>query len=158
MGQAGYGELEFQSTLPVKGATRQPDKRESVNTVSIHAPSEGSDPFYCLRTVQSKVSIHAPSEGSDNFCDLLRFLRRVSIHAPSEGSDLRLLLSMTLLMSFQSTLPVKGATSPSAPSCAVAYVSIHAPSEGSDFIIPVCSLTARTFQSTLPVKGATKKR
>jgi len=35
----------------------------------------------------------------------------VSIHAPNEGSDPSLLMSMPVMRSFQSTLPMKGATS-----------------------------------------------
>jgi len=33
--------------------------------VSIHAPSEGSDVYFCAVLGDCGVSIHAPSEGSD---------------------------------------------------------------------------------------------
>ena len=55
------------------------------------------------------ISIHAPREGSDD-----RVLGRykspsISIHAPREGSD-RCLPEQCLAYEFQSTLPVRGAT------------------------------------------------
>ena len=56
---------------------------------------------------------------------------------------------------FQSTLPVGGATcsSGSASSCVV--ISIHAPRGGSDWIPGRTPAFVSTFQSTLPVGGAT---
>jgi len=58
--------------------------------------------------------------------------------------------------SFQSTLPVKGATSLDGDFVMHATVSIHAPSEGSDYIVSESPLLPEMFQSTLPVKGATQ--
>ena len=57
------------------------------------------------------VSIHAPNEGSDEVgADHLRF-GDVSIHAPNEGSDAVTVGVCVAVMVFQSTLPMKGATS-----------------------------------------------
>jgi len=56
----------FQSTLPVKGATpAHLSDEEKAKWVSIHAPSEGSDPNGPPNILIHTVSIHAPSEGSD---------------------------------------------------------------------------------------------
>ena len=44
---------KFQSTLPVKGATVQLARHRAVDPVSIHAPSEGSDP-----NIQVKIKLH----------------------------------------------------------------------------------------------------
>ena len=56
---------QFQSTLPMKGATLRKRVDFLERHVSIHAPNEGSD----LHAVQLQgafiVSIHAPNEGSD---------------------------------------------------------------------------------------------
>jgi len=78
----------------------------------------------------------------------------VSIHAPSEGSDNLPNMQKHGYLLFQSTLPVKGATSASSFWMGVRPVSIHAPSEGSDFAMRFVSARLQ-FQSTLPVKGAT---
>jgi len=56
---------EFQSTLPVKGATLGGTENPPTISVSIHAPSEGSDEKGGKRPQLRFVSIHAPSEGSD---------------------------------------------------------------------------------------------
>ena len=58
----------------------------------------------------------------------------ISIHAPCEGSDGRLYLTIADIMLFQSTLPVKGATTQQ-----------------------MFRFFRTVFQSTLPVKGATRK-
>ena len=57
---------------------------------------------------------------------------------------------------FQSTLPVKGATS-AACKCGFMLMdfSIHAPREGSDMRSALQKRRELIFQSTLPVKGAT---
>ena len=60
--------LPFQSTLPVRGATGLVIERFPAQSISIHAPREGSDfrlhPAFC--TGLFLISIHAPREGSDH--------------------------------------------------------------------------------------------
>ena len=103
--------LRFQSTLPVRGATKTVGSTIAFDVISIHAPRAGSDRLQAHALPQLLISIHAPRAGSD--------LSYISIIG-SRGT-------------FQSTLPVRGAT------------------HDSNFIpsIPV-------FQSTLPVRGATQ--
>ena len=78
----------FQSTLPVRGATRMGYNAIRLLDISIHAPREGSDLFQRQRIVR----------------------RGISIHAPREGSDMLMRLSILRRNGFQSTLPVRGAT------------------------------------------------
>ena len=56
-------------------------------TVSIHAPNEGSDLGQKRIKLRQLVSIHAPNEGSDHDVVNLYAQEIVSIHAPNEGSD-----------------------------------------------------------------------
>ena len=104
--------------------------------VSIQSPREGNDVvdealFFRLQV----VSIHAPREGSDpKFFHVLSVGCRVSIHAPREGSDTGRHPHQLRIRGFQSTPPVRGATS----------------SVGS-------SVTRNLFQSTPPVRGATSQ-
>ena len=57
----------FQSTLPVRGATRTVYQAFRRIVISIHAPREGSDEFNPDRFKPvPKISIHAPREGSDS--------------------------------------------------------------------------------------------
>ena len=59
---------------------------------------------------------------------------------------------------FQSTLPVRGATNSFCGNSGALKISIHAPCEGSD-CPPGCSPAfSPGFQSTLPVRGATHQR
>ena len=146
----------FQSTLPVRGATartrsvcsvwyyfnpRSPcgERRRTVwvqhteIAISIHAPRAGSDPHpgscgYLGRL----ISIHAPRAGSDLMGGFQEADSCISIHAPRAGSDDLALLVQMILIPFQSTLPVRGATKAKFRRTAV-----------------------RAFQSTLPVRGAT---
>ena len=55
----------FQSTLPVRGATRQKTQRAQSRGISIHAPREGSDLLANRVRKPGDISIHAPREGSD---------------------------------------------------------------------------------------------
>ena len=58
-------------------------------------------------------------------------------------------------LSFQSTLPVWGATCGQRRERCAFTISIHAPRVGSDSASLKCQLQATEFQSTLPVWGAT---
>ena len=102
------------------------------------------------------ISIHAPRAGSDGRdCGAGQALERISIHAPRAGSDRRhaqrailrgdfnprspcgerpsyLSRRATPSKSFQSTLPVRGATGLDTPACNAERISIHAPRAGSD--------------------------
>ena len=102
--------MEFQSTRPVKGATRKLAASEHERDVSIHAPREGRDVARGNAKPRTLVSIHAPREGRDDEVESL-FHRELM---------------------FQSTRPVKGATRPRRPHPRPPQVSIHAPREGRD--------------------------
>ena len=105
---------EFQSTLPVRGATAPRVPVDHLQVISIHAPREGSDSWKQLRELRpGDISIHAPREGSDlHLRHAAQDRRDISIHAPREGSDMVLVLWIMRDFSFQSTLPVRGATKP----------------------------------------------
>ena len=79
---------QFQSTLPVWGATRGGDPGRPEPGISIHAPRVGSDHQLKQLLATQVISIHAPRVGSDESTD-------------AETADRQ---------QFQSTLPVWGAT------------------------------------------------
>ena len=78
----------FQSTLPVWGATTCLQESLRLAVISIHAPRVGSD-----------------HDASASFGAL-----KISIHAPRVGSDLYMQTHRGATRTFQSTLPVWGAT------------------------------------------------
>ena len=55
----------FQSTPPIRGATRRPILGSPGYFISIHAPHTGGDASYHAQQAQSGISIHAPHTGGD---------------------------------------------------------------------------------------------
>ena len=55
----------FQSTLPVRGATKKDVIDVYKTQISIHAPRAGSDAVCLIDTSFFFISIHAPRAGSD---------------------------------------------------------------------------------------------
>jgi len=53
----------------MKGATGTEVPLSDPTGVSIHAPNEGSDLYFCVGFLTNGVSIHAPNEGSDLIAD-----------------------------------------------------------------------------------------
>ncbi len=102
--------VEFQSTPPVKAATRTAFWSGEVRVISIHAAREGGDSL--------KTSL---------FRNIL-----ISIHAAREGGDLVKLFYQKKQNIFQSTPPVKAATSEFIATPLLSAISIHAAREGGD--------------------------
>ena len=102
---------KFQSTRPVRGATQRPSRCRHRLTVSIHAPRAGRDMMRSPR---------------------LGIFARFNPRAPC-GARLVTAMVMWSKTTFQSTRPVRGATSSGRPSITLRH----------------------WFQSTRPVRGAT---
>ena len=102
--------LEFQSTLPARGATAHNFFQSSIQGISIHAPRTGSDTNNYTAVALHLISIHAPRTGSDwmdndydqhpehfnprsphgerQWDDINKaYSEYISIHAPRTGSD-----------------------------------------------------------------------
>ena len=127
--------MMFQSTRPVRGATKCP----------WYTPTA------------SQVSIHAPRAGRDNARSELSKPRAVSIHAPRAGRDTALPPANRSFRRFQSTRPVRGATWLSFSSCfGQSGFNPRAPCGARPFSIRLNSISA-LFQSTRPVRGAPPK-
>ena len=147
---------QFQSTLPVWGATcgqrTQPRRRDDFNPRS-PCGERLTEP--ALKLLAVVISIHAPRVGSDLAVDTGVRVSLISIHAPRVGSDTALTSPVSVLSVFQSTLPVWGATHGPADDGALGIISIHAPRVGSDSARHSTMPVPSAFQSTLPVWGAT---
>ena len=105
--------VQFQSTHPVRGATRRISHWRHCQTVSIHAPREGCDSLY-----------HAASRTTARFNPRTPHGVRPPASTQTYQSQL-----------FQSTHPVRGATSFGDGIEVVEVVSIHAPREGCDYAV-----------------------
>ena len=102
--------MQFQSTLPLRGATETEDLKNESNTISIHAPLTGSDLFYSLG-IPSGFHFNPRSP---------------------YGERLATAASRDAAVPFQSTLPLRGATAEDAVPPEPTTISIHAPLTGSD--------------------------
>ena len=172
-------EVQFQSTLPARGATGSLTRLTRAGTISIHAPRTGSDRSCPLCVMPYGISIHAPRTGSDS-CRVRRCAvsqrfqstlpargattlnqlvadnGTISIHAPRTGSDRR----------SASICPLRTYFNPRSPHgerprfrllIPDGYaISIHAPRTGSDHLFSSYGASGRGFQSTLPARGATQ--
>ena len=110
-GVLGYSPIafEFQSTLPARGATGGIQHFVPAIAISIHAPRTGSDG-------------RAGAYGAD-----------AAYFNPRSPHGERRLLSYThRKVTFQSTLPARGATRCTFPESRSPGISIHAPRTGSD--------------------------
>ena len=128
---------QFQSTHPVRGATLTRKNRWCTWTISIHAPRAGCDAGRRGHlTSRASISIHAPRARCDNVRSVQGGWLPVfqSTH-PVRGATLRGSVSSPARSGFQSTHPVRSATSTI--------------SSGDSL---------QLFQSTHPVRGATQER
>ena len=146
----------FQSTLPVRGATRRAScPSQEVRYFNPRSPCGERRGLSCGFFDTVKISIHAPRAGSDAYIadinkhpyhfnprspcgerpmPLNHVIKEamISIHAPRAGSDARFLRKSWLRCQFQSTLPVRGATIGRKVYYLNDVISIHAPRAGSD--------------------------
>ena len=132
-GRQGDVGMTFQSTLPMRGATRRSRASGKQDIISIHAPHAGSDQGH-----------HCHKRDGGNFNPRSPCGERPPRSTSSSGSA-----------TFQSTLPMRGATRLHYPASRLQRISIHAPHAGSDADGYVWLSVQLKFQSTLPMRGAT---
>ena len=145
----------FQSTHPVRGATRITVAEWLHGGISIHAPREGCDCRMIRPAPIRTISIHAPREGCDSlFCCIMELLVKISIHAPREGCDLHYSLQRWY-QDISIHAPREGCDFRDMGSPVHRSISIHAPREGCDVRAAKHADGWHVFQSTHPVRGAT---
>ena len=123
----------FQSTHPLRGAT-QYRRREGVHAkISIHAPHAGCDkPVQYLSARFVPISIHAPHAGCDLFDGQGRRCGQNFNPRTPCGVRLAVTWNIAVIMPFQSTHPMRGATRARRAGMGGLYISIHAPHAGCD--------------------------
>ena len=133
LGLPVVGLILFQSTRPVRGATKRPEPPEVENAISIHAPRAGRDCSQAINVVP---------------------LPPFQSTRPVRGATLPF-SPLTLTSGFQSTRPVRGATALSwHRSQQATYFNPRAPC-GARRIAATVATPTTIFQSTRPVRGAT---
>ena len=102
---------EFQSTLPVRGATPGRKRYSRKVRISIHAPREGSDMSVVVSfTVSVEFQSTLPVRGATWSIILVGFIKKFQSTLPVRGATQCRLLVQAAKALFQSTLPVRGAT------------------------------------------------
>ena len=103
------------------------------------------------------ISIHAPHTGRDRCHRNGRgAVHKFQSTRPIRGATSRRQSREGAMMLFQSTRPIRGATALKKQISAFELISIHAPHTGRDMSRSKGSTIRRPFQSTRPIRGATK--
>ena len=119
-GRSSSKDKQFQSTHPVRGATRAVFPARRRPHISIHAPRAGCDVVGGSCHAQGRISIHAPRAGCD-FCEIFKNCQIIHFN-PRTPCGVRPYLARPCILEFlfQSTHPVRGATSGSRPAVPIA--------------------------------------
>ena len=121
--------IEFQSTLPLWGATVVVDSVALAVPISIHAPLVGSDAFdFAAKLVAGEFQSTLPLWGATGVGSRVVVGHIISIHAPLVGSDLE-----ATVRSQQREI-----------------ISIHAPLVGSDYQQTASRISASDFNPRSP--------
>ena len=83
---------------------------------------------------------------------------RISTHAPLAGRDLSISMTMLLMILFQPTRPLRGATQRNGSHYQPVLISTHAPLAGRDHLLMGIFMRLRLFQPTRPLRCATFAR
>ena len=127
---------QFQSTHPLRGATDFGKFVETMRDISIHAPLAGCD------AIPPRRKPGAVDFNPRTPCGVRRKRRPATTCAPA----------------FQSTHPLRGATTRRQTGTAKRTISIHAPLAGCDTRASAQQHAHYIFQSTHPLRGATRHR
>ena len=155
------------------GARHAQLKKVSQGCISIHAPHAGRDLGLYYKPYCGSISIHAPHAGRDNIgAGRIKGVWNFNPRAPC-GARRNRILDMASHIQFQSTRPMRGATSrpgsstrpsrdfnPRAPCgarrrrglpCGVGqHISIHAPHAGRDLPLPTGNCISGYFNPRAP--------
>ena len=148
----------FQSTHPMRGATRKGNAETESVVISIHAPHAGCDDNLPGLNAEFIISIHAPHAG----CDINRLKKRAnnvifqSTH-PMRGATVNSFSSQQHLYDFNPRTPCGVRPVNRHRPRAFHLISIHAPHAGCDAKSAAYVARYTVFQSTHPMRGATNR-
>ena len=149
--------LPFQSSRPLRGATGGRTAARATERISILAPLAGRDGQQVRRRVYvPAISILAPLAGRDSRRPPGAGEEgRISILAPLAGRDYIIAAVSLFVKLFQSSRPLRGATSWWGCSEIGCGISILAPLAGRDLDEWIEMRATPKFQSSRPLRGAT---
>ena len=121
----------FQSTPPMRGATPRRQVRQGNHLISIHAPRVGGDLVAADAIhISVPISIHAPRVGGRHYKVSADYILGIFQSTPPMRGATSSLGSSSVPTRFQSTPPVRGATRHLRKARPAGHISIHAPVRG----------------------------
>jgi len=146
----------FQSTRPMRGATAQSLSAKLSFRFQSTRPMRGATVGQMQGNVILGISIHAPHAGRDPytltfFCRMTGFQSTRPMRRATTYEN-----AFAQQQKFQSTRPMRGATGRRAAVRLRYAISIHAPHAGRDEYLGKFSTVEEAFQSTRPMRGATR--
>ena len=149
--------IAFQSTHPLRGATSLSWVYFSSSSFQSTHPLRGATTDGGIETIDFIISIHAPLAG----CDFRTAHRSPYRHDFNPRTPCGVRPPPTrapfLPTKFQSTHPLRGATTRGSAVLPPAEISIHAPLAGCDIELSATRGVKNGFQSTHPLRGATRR-
>ena len=140
----------------MRGATNVVKPCHQRAHISIHAPRAGSD-AKSQKYLKQCQNFNPRSPCGERLFDEWELDAKNNFNPRSPcGERLNWRFPAPAVKTFQSTLPVRGATCEMDGQRGLLRISIHAPRAGSDDRLKRRLGADRLFQSTLPVRGATK--
>ena len=126
---------EFQSTRPLRGATGKTYGALDWVRISIHAPLTGRDPnCFFFNISPTLISIHAPLTGRDDSVKYVGEIDWISIHAPLTGRDVLLQHAAGHRRRISIHAPLTGRDPYWHELLLLVQISIHAPLTGRDHV------------------------
>ena len=147
----------FQSTRPLRGATRDGGRQWAQVPISIHAPLAGRDLDMEYETLSDlNISIHAPLAGRDwRYVHLAQARVVFQSTRPLRGATLRPFQRCLLLPYFNPRAPCGARHKRATDGTANVQFQSTRPLRGATFIVSLYAIII-SFQSTRPLRGATR--
>ena len=147
----------FQSTLPLRGATKSYGNVQFHLLISIHTPLAGSDSNASIKSSFGNISIHTPLAGSDaRHCGNGSTSMYFNPHSPCGERHFPHALKIAC-KTFQSTLPLRGATDRLDTTRYNDNISIHTPLAGSD-VAEILGLRTEQISIHTPLAGSDSRQ
>ena len=149
--------FEFQSTLPMRGATiTWTGWLRTVKNFNPHSPCGERLGKSFLDEAEYLFQSTLPMRGATAYQSHKKQPGHISIHTPHAGSDTGPLCGCPLVSEFQSTLPMRGATALLISRSSATTFQSTLPMRGATISHTCKDVNNFRFQSTLPMRGATR--
>ena len=126
-------DYRFQSTHPLRDATKKDAVLMGLTMISIHAPLTGCDIQKEEELRKETISIHAPLTGCDRYHHSSYYHTKKHFNPRTPyGMRRSSTIIQRYLLLFQSTHPLRDATSKGIYNSDIVAISIHAPLTGCD--------------------------